>query len=151
LPEDHVNWTLDPDKTARSSEHEARKPETFGGPKLLDCTQCGALRQGGKACPNCGFLPVRKPQLVVVREGDLALVQDRKPGKAEVNVHEWHAMLAAIGIERGYKPGWAAHKFKEKFGSWPPSRNIIPIDPTPEVRSWVRSRDIAWARRRGRR
>jgi superfamily II DNA or RNA helicase len=151
LPEDRVDWTLDPDKTARSPDHEARTPETFGGPKLLDCTQCGALRQGGKACPNCGFLPVRKPELVQVREGDLALVTNGKPGKTEVNAREWLAMLSAIGIERGYKPGWAAHKFKEKFGRWPPSRNVSPIDPTLEVRSWVRSRTIAWARSQGRR
>ena len=147
LPEDHVDWTLAPDKTARSPEHEARKPETFGGPKLLDCTQCGALRQGGKACPNCGFLPVRKPDLVRVREGNLALVTaSGKPGTAEVNVRAWHAMLTAIADEYGYKPGWVAHQFKKKFGYWPPWRNVIPIDPTMEVRAWVRSRNIAFAR-----
>src|SRR6516165_3493385 len=55
LPEDRVDWTLDPDKTARSPDHEARTPEMFGGPTLLDCGQCGALREGGKACPHCGF------------------------------------------------------------------------------------------------
>jgi superfamily II DNA or RNA helicase len=149
LPEDRVDWFLSPDLSARSPDHEARKPETFGGPKLLDCTQCGALRQGGKACPNCGFLPVRKPELVRVQEGDFALVTNGKPGKTENNAREWQAMLTAIGIERGYKPGWAAHKFKEKFRTWPPSRNVIPIEPSPEVRSWVRSRAIAWARSHG--
>ena len=25
-----------------------------------------------------------------------------------------------IADERGYKPGWAAHKYKEKFGAFPP-------------------------------
>jgi superfamily II DNA or RNA helicase len=146
LPEDHVDWVLSPALSAKSPDHEARKPETFGGRKLLDCIQCGALRQGGKACPNCGFLPVRKPELVRVREGDLALVTNGKPGKTEVNAREWHAMLTAIGLERGYKPGWAAHKYKEKFRTWPPSRNVIPIEPSPAVRSWVRSRAIAWAK-----
>ena len=60
---------------------------------------------------------------------------------------QWHAMLASIGIERGYKPGWAAYKYKEKFGAWPPyGATPTPIDPTPEVRSWVRSRLIAYAK-----
>ena len=51
-----------------------------------------------------------------------------------------------IAAERGYKPGWAAYKFKEKFGMWPPIRNAKPMQPSQEVRAWVRSRDIAWAK-----
>jgi hypothetical protein len=58
-------------------------------------------------------------------------------------------MLAYIAVERGYKPGWSAHKFKEKFGVWPPwDARPQPIEPTPEVRSWVRSRQIAYAKSR---
>ena len=56
-------------------------------------------------------------------------------------------MLTAIGIERGYRQGWAAVNYKEKFGTWPPrGSNPEPIPPTPEVRSWVRSRLIAYAK-----
>jgi DNA repair protein RadD len=59
----------------------------------------------------------------------------------------WHAMLAHIAGERGYKAGWVSHKFKEKFGTWPPtSRPIPPMEPSREVLSWVRSRNIAWAK-----
>jgi DNA repair protein RadD len=58
-------------------------------------------------------------------------------------------MLTAIAAERGYQRGWIAHKFKEKFGAWPPwGAQPQPIDPTPEVRSWVRSRAIAYAKSR---
>jgi DNA repair protein RadD len=60
----------------------------------------------------------------------------------------WHAMLAHIANERGYKSGWTAHKFKEKFGDWPPSRYTTPIPPSPEILSWVRSRNIAFAKAR---
>jgi DNA repair protein RadD len=144
LPEDRVIWTLQPDKTARSPDHEARKPETFSGPKLLDCSQCGALRQGGKACPNCGFLPVRTPKLITVREGDLALVENRKPGTPLHDKGAWHAMLKAIQIERNYSPKFVAATFKAKFGHWPPYGHVEPIDPTPDVRNYVRSRQIAY-------
>jgi hypothetical protein len=61
---------------------------------------------------------------------------------------QWHAMLTAIGIERGYRPTWPAVNYKEKFGCWPPLRSIPPIDPSPEVRSWVRSRMIAFAKQK---
>jgi DNA repair protein RadD len=58
----------------------------------------------------------------------------------------WYAMLTGIAMERGYKAGWAAHKYREKFGTWPPVRTITPRQPSAEVLSWVRSRNIAWAK-----
>ena len=52
--------------------------------------------------------------------------------------------------ERGYKPGWVAHKYKERFGTWPAyGAKPLPQAPSPEVRSWVRSRMIAYAKRVG--
>ena len=83
------------------------------------------------------------------RDGDLVLV-DRKDRKAKPisdpnEQMRWHAMLAYIAAERGYKTGWVAHKFKQKFGHWPPTRSVIAIEPSAEVLSWVRSRNIAYA------
>ena len=34
-----------------------------------------------------------------------------------------------IADERGYKPGWVAHKYKEKFGTWPPWGARAAADP----------------------
>jgi len=53
-----------------------------------------------------------------------------------------------VAVERGYKPGWVAHKYREKFGDWPQHGGVSPIKPSPEVLSWVRSRNIAFAKRR---
>ena len=55
-------------------------------------------------------------------------------------------MLTGVAAERGYRPGWVAHKYHEKFGDWPQHGGITPIKPSPEVLSWVRSRNIAWAK-----
>ena len=60
----------------------------------------------------------------------------------------WHRMLAYIAQERGYALGWIGHKYKEKFGDWPPQRYVQPMQPTPEVLSWVRSRQSPTPRRR---
>jgi hypothetical protein len=55
-------------------------------------------------------------------------------------------MLAHIAEERGYRLGWVAHKYREKFGMWPARRDVQPQSPSPEVLSWVRSHAIAWAK-----
>jgi DNA repair protein RadD len=54
--------------------------------------------------------------------------------------------LLWIARDKHYKDGWAAYKHKEKFGSWPPRVIITPLPPDDAVRSWVRSRQIAYAR-----
>jgi DNA repair protein RadD len=146
--EDRVEWTLDPDRRAESPVHKARCEHHSS--RLLECTQCGAVRIAGEPCSHCGFLPQRPPQSIVFKDGDLALVDRKNRTTATAfDPHErmrWHAMLAHIAADRGYKPGWVAYKYKEKFGGWPASRDVTPIEPSREVLSWVRSRNIAWAK-----
>jgi DNA repair protein RadD len=148
--EDRVEWTLDPDRRAESPTHQQRCVEHAS--RLLECTQCGAIRTAGEACFHCGFLPQRPPRAVSFLDGDLALVNGSRHATSKVYDPEererWHAMLIYIGDERGYKAGWAAHKYREKFGLFPAwGASPEPIPPSPEVRSWVRSRMIAFAKR----
>jgi DNA repair protein RadD len=151
LPEDHVEWMLDPERKATSPVHTARLERREA--RLLECSQCSALRMGGQPCPHCGFLPHRAAHDVFVAEGELGLVDASRRAQPTPNDPEtrqrWHCMLAHVARERGYQPGWIAHKYKEKFGFWPENRIIPPpIEPTREVLSWVRSRNIAYAKAR---
>jgi DNA repair protein RadD len=152
--EDHVEWLLEPDKHSASAAHTKRLAASPCS-RLLECTQCGAIRVGGEPCFHCGFLPQRLPRAVEIDDGELGLV-DHQVRRAKANVYDsaerdcWHAMLMHVAKEYGYKPGWAAYMYKEKFGTWPPwGSSPRPISPLPEVRSWVRSRLIAYAKRRG--
>ena len=150
--EDAVCWTLDPDRLAKNTTHATHSDDEHAS-RLLECTQCGALRVAGEPCGHCGFLPQRPPRAVTFEEGDLGEVgRDRRinPSLYDPELrNRWHAMLTHIAVERDYKPGWTAYKFKEKFGAWPPwGARPQPIEPTPEVRSWVRSRQIAYAKSR---
>jgi DNA repair protein RadD len=151
LPEDRIEWTLNPDLRATSPEHTKRQATRES--KLLECPQCGTLRVGGEPCGNCGFLPKRPAEYVHHVDGDLGLVTN---GKANGVIYDpetrlrWHGQFIAIAQQRGYKPGWAAYKFKEKFGAFPRWGMLpAPIPPTPEVLSWVRSRQIAFVKGRG--
>jgi DNA repair protein RadD len=147
LPEDRVAWTLDPDRRATAPEHQKRQSARES--KLIECSQCSTLRVGGKPCPHCGFLPQRPAQYVAHVEGELVEYRTKPPIYEIPDRRRWHAMLRAAAIERGKNPGWAFYLYQQKFHekpqwawrneSWPP---------TDEVRSWVRSRAIAYAKRR---
>ena len=108
-----------------------------------------------RACRSCGFLPQRPPQAIVFRDGDLAAV-DRSQRIAQAisdpaERARWHAELAHIANMRGYQPGWVAHKFREKFGSWPASRYITPKEPSRKCCPGCaprRLRTPRWLRRR---
>jgi superfamily II DNA or RNA helicase len=145
--EDAVTWTLDPDRHAESPAHSKRCEDHAS--RLLTCTQCEAIRVGGEPCPHCGFLPKRQPKPIDFRDGELAEVgRDRRPGVSVHDMAQWHGMLTHIARERGFKSDWVAHQYKTKFGRWPPWGAVAPIEPTLEVRSWVRSRQIAFAKGR---
>jgi len=55
-------------------------------------------------------------------------------------------MLVGFAAERGYKPGWIAHQYRSRFGDWPPRGVPVPREPSIEVRRWVKSRMIAFAK-----
>jgi len=54
--------------------------------------------------------------------------------------------LLGFARQKGYLDGWAAHKAKEKFGTWPATKRVSPLSPSPETLSWLRSRQIAYAK-----
>jgi DNA repair protein RadD len=148
LAEDPVEWTLDPDIHSVSKVHEGRKS---GEHALIECTQCSALRVGGLPCPACGFLPKCPARAVNFTDGDLVLVGAARPGYVPLETRRsFYGQLRGFAAERGHKSGWAAHKFKEKFGTFPPwDWNQLPHEaPEPATRSWIRSRTIAWANSR---
>jgi superfamily II DNA or RNA helicase len=147
--EDRVEWTLETDKRAYSPAHATRLRSGYSS-RLVTCSQCRAIRTAGEPCGHCGFFPQRRPDAVIFRDGDLALV-DRKSRAIAASSNpddriRWHAMLTHIATTRSYKAGWAAHMYREKFGTWPAVRTIKPLEPAPEVLSWARSRAIRYAK-----
>ena len=139
LLEDKIEWTLDTTRRAGNPAHDARS--TAQTSRLIECSQCGALRTGGEPCPACRFLPKRRPDAIIFRDGELARVDrsSHQPVQSS-DPHErmrWHGMLTYIQQQNGHKPGWVYWKFKEKFGT-APFGYAAPIEPSPEVLSWVR-------------
>lgn len=147
--EDEVHWTLKEDHRAVNVTHAARRAEA-GAQSLSACPKCRAVRVGGKPCTACGWRPQPRPMHVDVADGELARLD--RDGRQTANVGDrlrWYCALKYIAREKGYADGWISHKFKEKFGDWPNDgwRKAPPSVPEPHVRSWVKSRQIAFAKR----
>ena len=116
------------------------------------CPQCAFLKPVGmRACPSCGFAPQHGPK--EIRCADASLVEltkdKRKVEPSKRDEREFYAELLHIAMGRGYKLGWAAAKFREWRGKWPPrdwQHTVVPISPSLATQNWVTSRAIAWAK-----
>jgi DNA repair protein RadD len=146
MPDDRIEWTLDPEKGAHRNRDEEKR-RTLSSPKIRECSQCGTLCESGKPCSHCGFRPTPRPQIVIPRVGELVEIGGGKPSAVEVDKQRWLNELAGYAQERNHKPGSVYYRFQEKFGH-PPRGYPKPCSPSPEVRAWVRSREIAWAKAR---
>jgi len=150
FPEEDVLWTLEPGRRAENAKHTARSKHR--APALTTCPECSAVRLEGHPCTRCGWRPQPKARAVDVVDGELGHVDRELAVKGrQVSANDklrFYAQLLWIAAERSYQRGWAAHKYREKFGTWPSTKYAQPVAPDPEVRSWVRSRQIAWARAR---
>jgi superfamily II DNA or RNA helicase len=152
-PDDVIEWTLDIDRRATNPTHEARVA-TAGSDPFCECKACGHLRMRGMACDSCGWEP--KPPARAVDVIDADLVELGVAQRAAFDRRRFYLELrgyAATATKKDgtpYARGWAANQFKSKFGVYPPWdwNDEPPLDPPPETRRWVRSRQIAWARAR---
>lgn len=122
------------------------------------CGSCGYMKPAKThKCPACGFAPERQPDIEYVS----AELQELEPGRAEsakakrnrntpvAEKARFFAGLQWYAQERGYKPGWAANQYRERYGVWPNAhRDVQPAPPAPEVRSWIKSQQIRYAKRR---
>jgi superfamily II DNA or RNA helicase len=135
-----------------------RKP-----PLPRPCPQCSCLMAVGvRVCEECGF--ERKiVSKVTERDGQLVEFDGtfRKKGKTDPKLLpysfaekiKYFQQLRGYEVMRGYRKGWAANQFREKFNEgWPPWswNDLAPMAPGPEVTSWIKSRLIAWAQSKAR-
>jgi DNA repair protein RadD len=95
-------------------------------PKL--CSQCQFLKPPKTpVCPSCGHEAKHGPKDVETAMGQLVeLDAYRKPKPARDMTPDqrrvFYAELKGMALERGYKEGWAAVQFKNRFGEWPTRR-----------------------------
>jgi DNA repair protein RadD len=121
-----------------------KKPSERKQVKPRKCPRCAHVHSPRPNCPNCGHEYPAKKSGIDHAVGVLAELggADSSP-EARTSLY---AQLLWIAAERGYKEGWASHKYKERCGTWPSRIKPEPQPPTEALLRWVRSRQIAWAK-----
>ena len=125
----------------KSGRQEREKPE----PK--PCPSCKFVKPAGiRKCPKCSFEPERQNDIEVI-DGELERF-DRKAKKPAAPDRKQHvySQLLQVARNKGYSPGWVAHKYKAMFDVWPRNMRDVPATPTAELLNWLKSQQIAFSR-----
>ena len=124
---------------------KAKKEPTEREKIEAKCPSCGALwTWKSDECGECGYVKKRVAQVQVV-DGELQELAIAN-SKLQINNRDFYAELRFYAMSRGYKDGWAAHKYKEKFGVCPNGlgKNVKPV--SQQTMNWIRSRMIAYSK-----
>ena len=152
VQDDH-NWVLEEGRALTNTKAERQKE--FDEKEPITCVMCATVYTGQRICPHCGHEPEKKGKHYDTRHGELMEVRAEKRRTAKKRIftvadkEEWFQMFVGYGEKKGYDnpTGWASHKYKKKFKEWPDydfSREGI--EPSPECKSYIRSRNIAYAK-----
>ena len=119
-----------------------------GEPLPHACPKCAFLKPPKvHICPSCGFAPEQRSEITPA-DGELIEITAPRPATFAER-QAWYSGLLWIARVKGYRDGWAAHKYRERFGCWPePQLLKQPAEPSAAICNWVRSRQIAYAKAR---
>lgn len=145
--DDLIPWSLDENISVkeRKKKQEQEKKE----PKEITCGDCGTVFKSSRICPNCGsqIIPASKP--IPTHQADLQEIE--REGKAANRKTSWDekiefaSQLKGYAESKGYRSGWFAHQYKEKFGVWPNDARVKHADPKPPndlVYGWIKHQAI---------
>ena len=139
---DDFQWSLDGKESVEDRNKKTKEEKKE--PKDIICGDCGTVFRSRRDCPNCGYESIQKGAPIPVHQAELKELV-KKPAPAVKA--DWYAQFLYISRSKGYKDGWAANKFMEKFSEWPHKKNgVMPIPPTPEVLGFMQHLNIKNAR-----
>lgn len=136
-------------KKGEKDDAEAEpKPEALPKP----CPKCNFLKPPKvRECPACKFVPEVQSD-IQERDGELVEVKPRAKKEKEEKYtaqqkEKFFAECMGYAESKGKSQSTALAIFKSKFKHWPAKKaGIAPLEPTSETLSWIRSRNIAYAK-----
>lgn len=151
MPEDITIDELFSEEEGKSCDSEQEEKEkTIKKPKL--CPSCNFLKAAGVyKCPKCGFIPVVGEDVETDSSRKLEKIKGKKKTFTQKDKQKFYYQLLGYQKQRvseGRKAsdGYISHLYKSKFGVWPRSLGKRMLQPGPEVLSYIKSRQIAYAK-----
>jgi hypothetical protein len=121
-----------------------KKEPTVKEKEAAKCPRCGSIWGNSDICSHCGFKRERRGN-IVEKVGELVELEGKTVSK--VDKQTFYSELLYMVKIRGYKEGWAAWKYKEKFGVFPRALEKTERIPSLQTLNWLKSKAIAFAKR----
>ena len=126
---------------------KAKKEPTEKEKKEAKCPVCEHLwPPRSDTCPSCGHVRMRKNDVMPVA-GILEELVTNAKGTYQ-DKQSFYSELIYIAHQKNYNPNWAKHKYRDKFGVWPRGLAETPVLPSAQTVRWVKSRTIAYVKKR---
>jgi superfamily II DNA or RNA helicase len=141
FPTDEFPLELDDGKPREAKGAAQEKEKSL--PKA--CPSCAYVKPAGvHKCPVCSFAPERRAD-VTVRAGNLVPLKKTRKATQE-DKQAFYSQLLTVAHDEGYKPGWVAHKYRERFECWPRGMQEVPAPVSKEVAGWLKHLQIRAAK-----
>ena len=140
--EEEVIWSLDGKGLGYKKKAEYKKEK-----KPFTCEMCSCVHTG-KRCPQCGWEVVGYAKKIEAIEAELVELGKKRIKATVAEKMRFHGMLCYQQRAKGYKNGWIARNFKDKFGVWPVEKTMSRdyIEPDEAFKNWLKHKAIQWAK-----
>ena len=109
-PDDIFDWSLNGTPQRRSKDDKI--------PQIKTCPACYKVHKPALICPRCGFEYEKKAREIAEAEGKLIEDAEHERQKIAKKAEIWQCKtleeLQELGKKRGYKPGWALHRWDNR-------------------------------------
>jgi len=111
-----------------------------------ECPECHRIMTGIKCV--CGYEFEIKKELTSTQEMLVRISGKRATPEDRIYMGKFYSSLLKLSRTWGFKDGWAAHKYKERFGVWPRSINTNLSQPLlPEAQAWANAALIKFSKK----
>jgi superfamily II DNA or RNA helicase len=137
---------------AAKVEREEKKEKV---PKQCPKKECGFIKPAGiHECPKCGFTPRFGEDVEVDESRGLKKLKKGEKKYTKEQKELFFRMLKGWQKQKKldgklYSDGYVAHVYKGKFEVWPRGLSEAPLQPSADVLNYIKSRQIAYAKSKG--
>lgn len=131
---------LDDGKPKENAKAEKKEREP------MKCPRCAHVHDARPMCPMCGH-EYPKRSAIEHRPGTLSELTGFEAGSSD-DRQSFYSQLLQYADARGWSEGAAAHKYRERYKTWPTGLTKAREPVSRKTADWVKSQMIAWSKRK---